>query len=67
MLDGGVCLRTRKRHRKGFISHNILSGVSLCENSVSYDGVIKWTNLKTHEEIKGSKRMIFGLAKCYFS
>ena len=69
--DGSVyCLENKQKTPKKVLSHdNILSGVSLCENSIissGYDGVIKWTNPKTHEEIKGSKRMIFGLGKVLF-
>ena len=58
--DGSVyCLENKQKTPKKVLSHdNILSGVSLCEDSIissGYDGVIKWTNPKTHEEIKRVK------------
>ena len=58
--DGGVyCLDGSEKKPKKIVTHeNISSGVKLCGDNIissDYDGIIKWSDRKSHNELRKIK------------
>ena len=63
--DGGVyCLDGAEKKPKKIVTHeNISSGVKLCGDNIissDYDGIIKWSDLKSHNELRKIKGTVDG-------